>query len=73
MSSCLLDYYPIIVVGKEISVSVNNAMVLSNDLTLTGTKLNCLLFSIVNTCAFTTCGIIIFLTVIILYRIDFMK
>ena len=39
------------------SVGVNNAMVLSTDLTLTEYKLLFLLFSIVNMWSFTTCGI----------------
>ena len=47
----------ITVVGKEIRVGVNNAMVLSNDLTSTERKLKLVLFSIVSTCTFTTCGI----------------
>ena len=40
------------IVGYEISVGVNNAMVLNNDLTLTERKLKLLLFSIVNIGAF---------------------
>ena len=47
----------ITIVGKEISVEVNNAVVLSNDLTLMERKLKLLLFSIVNMYTFTTCGI----------------
>ena len=44
----MLSHLPLYI-GKEISVELNNGMVLSNDVTLMERKLKCKLFSAVNT------------------------
>ena len=61
--------YMITVVGQEISIGINNAMVLSNDLTLTERQLKCLLFGIIaSEASFLVCSMVRIFYIFIIYN-----
>ena len=57
-------------IGQELSIEINNAMVLSNDLTLTEHQLKCLVFSIVN---YVYSPLVEYATDCLIYNVDVMK
>ena len=65
----MLPHSLITVLGQEISIGINNAMVLSNDLTLTERKLKCLSFGIIaSEASFLVCSMVRIFYIFIIYN-----